>query len=158
LINTSHGPRTSLPQRAFHPTDHVYQNIHPPDNPPPFAWKSGEGEARRRVGRRRGRLPSSARQSLRVLVPYREEPFDIDLLAFVDVETRFVLSLGNVGCSICPAQTRCGGFGLCLLNDFSGCLIFVVCIQWLSEVNALGIELEFVEVRARRMTSFLLLL
>jgi hypothetical protein len=26
---------TFLPQRAFHPTDHVQQDIHPTDNPPP---------------------------------------------------------------------------------------------------------------------------
>ena len=29
LRNTCHGPRTSLPQRAFHSTDHVQQNISP---------------------------------------------------------------------------------------------------------------------------------
>ena len=74
LRNTCHGPRTSLPQRAFHPTDHVQQDISPPDNPPPSARKSGAGEARRRVGRRRGRLPSSARQSLRALVMQSSAP------------------------------------------------------------------------------------
>jgi len=68
LRNTCHGPRTSLPQRAFHPTNHVQQDIHPIDNLPPSARKRGAGEARRRVGRRRGRLPGSARQSLFVLV------------------------------------------------------------------------------------------
>jgi hypothetical protein len=44
------------------------------DNPPPSARKSGVGEARRRVGRRRGRLPSSARQSLRMLVMQSSAP------------------------------------------------------------------------------------
>jgi hypothetical protein len=34
LRNTCHGPRTSLQQRAFHPTDHVQQDIHPTENPP----------------------------------------------------------------------------------------------------------------------------
>jgi hypothetical protein len=48
---------TSLPQRAFNPTDHVQQDIHPTENPPPSARKSGAGEARRRVGRRRGAAP-----------------------------------------------------------------------------------------------------
>ena len=43
----------SLPQRAFHLTDHVQQDIHPTDNPP-SARKSGAGEAQRRVGRRWG--------------------------------------------------------------------------------------------------------
>ena len=40
LRNTCHGPRTSLPQHAFHPTDHV-QDIYPTDNPPPseLGWK-----------------------------------------------------------------------------------------------------------------------
>jgi hypothetical protein len=74
LRNTCHGPRTSLPQRAFHPTNHVQQDIHPTDNPPPSARKSGAGEARRRVGRRRGRLPSSARQSLSTLVMQSSAP------------------------------------------------------------------------------------
>ena len=68
LRNTCLGPRTSLPQCAFHPTDHVQQDTHPTGNPPPSARKSGAGEARRRVGRRRGRLPSSVRQNLRALV------------------------------------------------------------------------------------------
>jgi hypothetical protein len=67
-------PRTSLPQRAFHPTDHVQQDIHPTDNPPPSARKSGAGKTRRRVGRRRERLPSSARQSLRALVMQSSAP------------------------------------------------------------------------------------
>jgi hypothetical protein len=57
-----------IPHRAFHPTDHVQQDIHPTDNPPPSARKSGAGKTRRRVRRRRGRLPSSARQNLRTLV------------------------------------------------------------------------------------------
>jgi hypothetical protein len=59
LRNTCRCPRTSLPRSAFHPTDHVQQDIHPTDNPPLSARKSGAGEARRRVGRRRGRPPSS---------------------------------------------------------------------------------------------------
>ena len=82
---------TSLPQRAFHPTDHVQQNIHPTDNPPPSARKSGAGEARRRVGRRRGRPPSSARQNLRALVmqscapaPGAPSPWDSALGAIED--------------------------------------------------------------------------
>jgi hypothetical protein len=33
LKNTCRGPRTSLPQLAFHPTDHVRQEIHPTDKP-----------------------------------------------------------------------------------------------------------------------------
>ena len=74
LRNTCHGPRISLQQRAFQPTDHVQQDIHPTDNPPPSARKSGAGEARRRVGRRRGRLPSSVRQSLRTLVMQSSAP------------------------------------------------------------------------------------
>jgi hypothetical protein len=73
MRNTCHGPRTSLPQRTFHPTDHV-QDIHPTDNPPPSAQKSGAGEARSRVGRRRVRLPSSNRQSLRALVMQSSAP------------------------------------------------------------------------------------
>ena len=32
------------------PTDHVQQDIHPTDNPPPTARKSGAGKTRRRVG------------------------------------------------------------------------------------------------------------
>ena len=32
LRNTCHGPRTSLPQRALHPTDHVQHDIHPTAN------------------------------------------------------------------------------------------------------------------------------
>ena len=32
---------TSLPQRAFHPTDHIQQDIHPTDNPPPSARRAG---------------------------------------------------------------------------------------------------------------------
>jgi hypothetical protein len=42
--------------------------------PPPSARKSGAGEARRRVGRRRGRLPSSDRQSLHALVMQSSAP------------------------------------------------------------------------------------
>jgi hypothetical protein len=74
LRNTFRCPGTSLPQRAFHPTDHVQQDIHPTDNPPPSAKKSGAGKTRRRVGRRRGRLPSSTRQSLRALVMQSSAP------------------------------------------------------------------------------------
>jgi len=81
LRNTCRCPKTSLPLRAFHPTDHVQQDIHPTDNPPPSARKSGARktrrrvrEARRRVGRRRGRLPSSARQNLRALVMQSSAP------------------------------------------------------------------------------------
>jgi len=74
LRNTCHGPRTSLPQRVFHPTDHVQQDIHPTGNQSPSARKSGAVEARRRVGRRRGRLPSSARQSLHALVMQSSAP------------------------------------------------------------------------------------
>ena len=48
--------------------DHVQQDIQLTDNPPPSARKSGAGNTRRRVGRRRGRLPSSTRQNLRALV------------------------------------------------------------------------------------------
>jgi hypothetical protein len=55
----------------------------------------------------------------------------------MDVETRFVLSLGSVGCGICPARACCGGFGFRLLDDLTGCFIFVVCIQWLPQVDAL---------------------
>ncbi len=73
LRNTCRCPRTSLPQRAFHPTDHVHQDIHPTDNPPPSAQKSGAGKTRRRVGRRRG-LPSSTRQNLRALVMKSSAP------------------------------------------------------------------------------------
>jgi hypothetical protein len=65
---------TSLPQRAFHPTDHVQQDIHPTDNPPPSPQKSGAGEARRRVGRRRERPPSSDCQNLRALVMQSSAP------------------------------------------------------------------------------------
>jgi len=74
LRNTCRCPRTSLPQRALHPTDHVQQDIHPTDNPPPSARKSGAVEARRRVGRRRGRLPSSTRQNLRALAMQSSAP------------------------------------------------------------------------------------
>jgi hypothetical protein len=35
---------TSLPQRDFHPTDHVQQDIHPTDNPPQSTLKSGAGD------------------------------------------------------------------------------------------------------------------
>jgi hypothetical protein len=58
-------PKTSAPmlmrgpQRAFHPTDHVQQDIHPTDNPPPSARKIGARKTRRRVRLRRGRLPNS---------------------------------------------------------------------------------------------------
>ena len=45
LRNTSHGPRTSLQQLIFHPTDHVQQDIHPTDNQTLLSWKSGAGEA-----------------------------------------------------------------------------------------------------------------
>ena len=41
LRNTCQGPRTSLPQRAFHSTNHVQQNISPTDNPPPSARRAG---------------------------------------------------------------------------------------------------------------------
>jgi hypothetical protein len=74
MRNTCCCPRTSLQQRAFHPTDHVQQDIHPTDNPPQSAWKSGVGEARRQVGRRRGRLPSSTRQNLLSLVMQSSAP------------------------------------------------------------------------------------
>ena len=56
LRNTCRCPRTSLPHRAFYPTDHVQQDIHPTDNPPPSAQKSRAGKTRRRVGQRRGQL------------------------------------------------------------------------------------------------------
>jgi hypothetical protein len=67
-------------------------SLHPTDNPPQYARKSGAGgEARRRVGRRRGRLPSSARQSLRALVmqssapaPGAQSPWDSALGAIED--------------------------------------------------------------------------
>jgi hypothetical protein len=72
--NTCRCPRISFPQRAFHPTDHVQQDIHPTDNPPPSARKSWAGKTRRRVGRRRGRLPSSTRQNLRALVMQSSAP------------------------------------------------------------------------------------
>jgi hypothetical protein len=49
LRNTCRCPRTSLPHLAFHPTDHVQQDIHPTDNPPPSARKSGAGKTRRRA-------------------------------------------------------------------------------------------------------------
>jgi hypothetical protein len=74
LRNTCRCPRTSLPQRDFHPTDHVQQDIQPTDNPPPLVRKSGAGKTRRRVGRRRGRLPSSTRQNLRALVMQSSAP------------------------------------------------------------------------------------
>ncbi len=79
LRNTCHGPRTSLPDippAARFPSHRSYiqQDIHPTDNPPLSARKSGAGEARRRVGRRRGRLPSSARQTLRALVMQSSAP------------------------------------------------------------------------------------
>ena len=74
LRNTCRCPQTSLPQRAFHLTDHVQQDIHPTDNPPPSVRKSWAGKTRRRVGRRRGRLPSSTRQNLRALVMQSSAP------------------------------------------------------------------------------------
>jgi hypothetical protein len=76
LRNTCRCPRTSLPHRAltFHPTDHVQQDIHPTNNPSPLARKSGAGKTRRRVGRRRGGLPSSTRQNLRMLVIQSSTP------------------------------------------------------------------------------------
>jgi hypothetical protein len=77
LRNTCHGPRTSLPLCAFHPTDHVQQDIHPTDNLPQSARKSGAGKTRRRVGRRRGRLPSSTRQNLRALVKQSSAPVPV---------------------------------------------------------------------------------
>jgi len=124
LRNTCHGPRTSLPERAFHPTDHVHQDIHPTDNPPPSARKSGAGEARRRVGRRRGRLPSSVRQSLRTLVmqssapaPGAPSPWDSALGAIEDTSRPShpgqqdggktdVLSSANHPSTVAP-QRRC---------------------------------------------------
>ena len=39
--NTWHGPRTSLPQRAFHSTDRVQQNISPTNNSSPSARRAG---------------------------------------------------------------------------------------------------------------------
>jgi len=74
LRNTCHGPRTFLQQRAFHPTDHVQQDIHPTDNPRLSLRKSWAGELRRRVGRQRERLPSSARQRLLALVMQSSAP------------------------------------------------------------------------------------
>jgi len=73
-----------------------------------LAWKSGTGEARRRVGRRRGRLPSLARQSLPALVmqsfapapgatsPWDDDDDDDDLL-FVLAETTNSLQLYPFG-------------------------------------------------------------
>ena len=72
--NTCHCPRTSLPQHAFHPTDHVQQDIHPTDKPLQLVRKSGSGKTRRRVGRRRGRLPTSTRQNLRALMMQSSAP------------------------------------------------------------------------------------
>jgi hypothetical protein len=74
LRNTCRCPQTSLPHSAFHPTDHVQQDIHPTDNPPPSARKSGTGKTRRRVGRQRGRIPRSTRQNLRALVMQSSAP------------------------------------------------------------------------------------
>ena len=82
--NTCRCPRTSLPQRVFHSTDHVQQDIHPTDNPPPSARKSGAGKTRRRVGRRRGRLPSSTRQNLRALVMQSSAQWDSAMGAIED--------------------------------------------------------------------------
>jgi hypothetical protein len=47
---------------------------HPTDNPPLSARKRGDGKTRCRVGRRRGRLPSSTRQNLRALVMQSSAP------------------------------------------------------------------------------------
>ncbi len=74
LRNTCHGPRTSLPQHTFHPTDHVQQDISPTDNPSQSVRKTWEGEARHRVGLQRGRLPSSVCQSLCGLVMQSSTP------------------------------------------------------------------------------------
>jgi len=61
LRNTCRGPQKSLPQRTFHPTNHVQQEIHPTDNLSQSVKKNGVGEARRRGRQRRGRPPSEAR-------------------------------------------------------------------------------------------------
>jgi hypothetical protein len=74
LRNTCHGPWTSFPQRAFHPTDHVQQDIHPTDNQPQSARKRGAGEAQHRVRLLRGQPPSSVRQSLCTLVLQSSTP------------------------------------------------------------------------------------
>jgi hypothetical protein len=65
---------TSLPQQAFHPTDHVQQDIHPTNNQPQSVWKSWAGEARHRVRQQQGGLPSSASQSLCALVMQSSAP------------------------------------------------------------------------------------
>ena len=78
-------PRTSLREppvmvlghpscSEFRPTNHVQQDIHPTDNQPLSSQKSWAGEARHRVGRRWGLLPSSVRQSLRALVMQSSAP------------------------------------------------------------------------------------
>ena len=74
LRNICRCPRTSLPPRSFHPTDHVQQDIHPTNNQAQSVWKSWAVEARHRVGQRRGGLPSSAHQSLRTLVMQSSAP------------------------------------------------------------------------------------
>jgi hypothetical protein len=74
LRNTCRCPRTSLPQRAFHPTNHVQQDIHPTDSPPQLVQEDRWGKTRRRVGRQRGLLPSSTRQSLCTLVMQSSAP------------------------------------------------------------------------------------
>jgi len=58
LRNACRGPRTSLPQRAFHPTNHVLQNIHPTDNPP-------QSRRRRKAGRERHDVESDSPYALR---------------------------------------------------------------------------------------------
>jgi hypothetical protein len=68
---------TSLPQRAFHPTDHVQEDIHPTDNihPQPLTQKSGAGKARRRADDDGGCSERrSVRQSLRALVMQSSAP------------------------------------------------------------------------------------
>jgi hypothetical protein len=91
LRNTCRCPRTSLPQHAFHPIDHVQQDIHPTDNPPLSSRKSWAIKTRRRVGRRRGGLPSSTCQNLRTLVmqsstpaPRAPTPWDSEMGAIED--------------------------------------------------------------------------
>ena len=85
LINTCHDARFAphvganvkagyIPPAARFPPHRSRPAGYPPNRPPPSAWKSGAGEARRRVGRRRGRPPSSDRQSLRALVMQSSAP------------------------------------------------------------------------------------
>jgi hypothetical protein len=79
-------PAASFPPHRSRPTGY------PPNrNPPPSARKSGAGKKQRRVGRRRGRLPSSTRQNLRALVmqssasaPGAPSPWDSALGAIED--------------------------------------------------------------------------